>query len=274
MNSTPTVTVLLPTLNSERFLRETLQSIDAQSYRDFELLAVDSGSRDGTLAVLAEPWRFPVRVLDAKGKNLAESLNLGVEQAAGRFIARIDGDDLAEPERLALQVAFLDANPRAVLVGGQLRIIDEWGASLGTRAYPTEPERVRRGLSVRCVIAHPAVMFRRQAAIAAGLYDPRPPLGQCEDYDFWLRLLGQGELANLGVAVLRYRIHGGALKATRTRNMLKATLAIKGRAVARGHLEPSFDFLWSTLGQMALLALPASWVYSLFVRVELTAPAK
>src|SRR5262245_45305329 len=111
MNSTPTVTVLLPTMNSERFLRETLQSIDAQSYRDFELVAVDSGSRDGTLALLAEPWSFPVRVLDATKLNLAESLNLGVERAAGRFIARIDADDLAAPERLALQVAFLDANP-------------------------------------------------------------------------------------------------------------------------------------------------------------------
>lgn len=269
-----TVTVLLPTMNSERFLRETLESLDAQTYRDFELLVVDSGSRDGTLAILRESWSFPVRVLDASRKNLPESLNLGIEAATGRYIARIDGDDVAEPERLALQVAFLEASPQTALIGGQIRIIDERGASLGARTYPTDPQQVRRGLAVKNVIAHPAVMFRRQAAIAAGLYDPRPPLGQCEDYDLWLRLLGQGELANLDVPVLRYRLHGGALKATRTRNILKATLQVKGRAFSRGHLKPSFGLAWSSAAQLALLALPASWVYSLFARIELTAPAK
>lgn len=261
-------------MNSERFLGETLRSLSAQTYRDFEVVVVDSGSRDGTLAILAEPWGFPVRVLDASGKNLPESLNLGIEQARGRYIARIDGDDVAEPERLALQVAFLDRNSKTVLVGGQIRIIDEHGNSLGSRTYPTDSHSVRRNLAVKNVIAHPAVMFRREAAIAAGLYDPRPPLGQCEDYDFWLRLLGQGDLANLDVAVLRYRLHGGALKATRTRSILKATLEVKRRAYARGHLEPSFNLAWSSVAQLALLALPASWVYSLFARVELTSPAK
>lgn len=268
------ITVLLPTMNSERFLRETLQSIAAQTYRDFEVVAVDSGSRDGTLGILADAWGFPMRVLDASGKNLPESLNLGIQQAAGEYIARIDADDVAEPERFGLQVSFLDAHPEAALVGGQIRIIDERGASLGTRRYPTDPQRVRQGLAVKNVIAHPAVMFRRQAALAAGLYDPKPPLGQCEDYDLWLRMLGQGELANLDVPVLRYRLHGGALKATRTRSILKATLQVKQRAFARGHLKPSFDLAWSSLAQLALLALPANWVYQLFARVELTGPAR
>lgn len=266
------VTVLLPTMNSERFLRETLQSLAAQTYREFEVVVVDSGSRDGTLAILGEAWPFPVRVLDAKGKNLPESLNLGIEQANGHYIARIDGDDVAEPDRLALQVAFLDANPQAALVGGQISIIDEHGKSLGSRVYPTAPQQVRRGLAVKNVIAHPAVMFRRAAAVAAGLYDPKPPLGQCEDYDLWLRLLSQGELANLDVPVLRYRLHGGALKATRTRSILKATLQVKQRAFVRGHLRPSFGLAWSSAAQLALLGLPASWVYALFARVEVTAP--
>lgn len=270
----PKVTVLLPTMNSERFLRETLASLSAQTYRDFELFVVDSGSRDGTLDILRESWGFPVRVLDASGKNLPESLNLGIRESTSRYVARIDGDDVAEPERLALQVSFLDANPSAVLVGGQIRIIDEHGASLGARTYPTEARSVRRGLAVKNVIAHPAVTFRREAAVAAGLYDPKPPLGQCEDYDLWLRLLGQGELANLDTQVLRYRLHGGALKATRTRNILKATLEVKRRALAHGHLKPSFELAWSSAAQLALLALPANWVYSLFTRVELTAPAK
>jgi GT2 family glycosyltransferase len=274
MTSPAKVTILLPTMNSERFLRETLQSIAGQSYRDFEVVVVDSGSRDGTLAILGESWNFPVRVLDARGKNLPESLNLGIEQASGRYIARIDGDDLAEPERLALQVAFLENNPQVALVGGQISIIDEHGASLGTRIYPTDAARVRRELAVKNVIAHPAVTFRREAAIAAGLYDPRPPLGQCEDYDLWLRLLSQGELVNLAVPVLRYRLHGGALKATRTRSILKATLEVKRRAFTRGHLKPSFGLAWSSLAQLLLLGLPAGLVYSLFARVELTAPSK
>ena len=274
MTSACRVSVLLPTMNSERFLRETLQSLEAQTYRDFELVVVDSGSHDATRAILAEPWSFATRVLDASGKNLPESLNLGIMQAAGEYIARIDADDLAEPERFVLQVAFLDQHPQAVLVGGQILIIDEDGRSLGARTYPTDPGRVRRGLAVKNVIAHPAVMFRRCAAVAAGLYDPKPPLRQCEDYDLWLRLMGQGELANLDVVVLRYRLHEGALKATRTRAILKATLQVKGKAFARGHLKPSFGLAWSSIGQLALLALPAKWVYTLFRRVELTMRAE
>jgi GT2 family glycosyltransferase len=221
----PTISVVLPFRDAERFLAEAVHSILAQEFTDFELLAVDDGSRDRSVAILKSLAKCDerVRVLDAGGKGLPAALNLGIRSAAGRYVARMDGDDVALPQRFLEQVAALERHPNLVVVGSAVEQIDDRGRLLETAWYPVKPDTIRAVLkSGRCCLCHPATMIRRDALLAAGGYRTSVPL--TEDFDLWLRLARLGDLHNLDRPLLRYRLHPGSVAFHRTREQLTSLL--------------------------------------------------
>jgi len=193
----PLVSVLLPACNAASTLPAALDSLLAQTLADFEVVAVDDGSTDGTAAVLAEYARRDprVRVLAAPHAGIAPALNTALAAARGRFLARMDADDLARPERLARQAAALEAEPGLGLVAcrveyggcrrscaGYARYVD-WTNTLLT------PEAISLHRFVESPLAHPSVMFRPEVAQEHGGYRSGPfP----EDYELWLRWLEAG----------------------------------------------------------------------------------
>jgi hypothetical protein len=211
----PRVSVILPARDGGAYLADAVASILAQSFADLELLLIDDGSRDGAVAALAPlAARDPrLRLLANPGAGLVAALNFGLGQARGELVARMDADDVARPERLARQVAFLDASPDVALVGAQVAFIDAAGAPTGERSYfPTAPAAVAAALAARgCVIRHPTIVARKAALLAAGGY--RAPCERAEDYDLWLRLSERARLANLPKVLLAYRVHGGQTSA-------------------------------------------------------------
>ncbi|NIC41033.1 glycosyltransferase [Aquabacterium sp. A08] len=210
--STPTVSVVLPVYNGGLYLPLALDSILAQRYTDFELLVIDDGSTDQSLAVLqAYAAQDPrVRVVSRANQGLVATLNEAIGLAQGRYIARMDADDIALPDRLGLQVAYLDSNPQCVCVGSAVELMDELGRKLVVwPQYPDNETIQREALKGHTTICHPAATMRKDALVASGGY--RASMYPTEDLDLWLRLGELGQLANLPKVLLRYRMHSGSI---------------------------------------------------------------
>lgn len=213
----PALSVLLPCRDAEPWLPECLASLEEQTETDFEVVAVDDGSRDGTRRLL-EAWaaRDPrVRVLDGGGGGLVPALRLAAGAARGRLLARMDADDIALPDRLAAQRRFLEERGDLAACGTGVRYFPREAAGSGYRRYEGwlnslhAPEAIGRDLFVECPVAHPTLMIRADAYRRVGGY---LPVGWPEDYDLIMRL----HLAGMGVAnvprvLLRWRISPGRL---------------------------------------------------------------
>ncbi len=204
----PLVTVLLPVRDGGAFVAEAIGSILAQTFDALELLVVDDGSGDATPAIVggfaAQDRR--VRVLTQSPLGLVAALNRGLAEARGAYVARIDADDVAMPERLARQAAALDAHESVAAVGSACHVIDRAGAVQGHRYPPTEPEAIRSALRRGNCMLHPTMMLRRAAVLKAGAY--RAAFRLAEDFDLWLRLSEHHDLMNLPECLVGYRWHG------------------------------------------------------------------
>jgi glycosyltransferase involved in cell wall biosynthesis len=205
----PDVSVILPVWNGERFLEEALASILLQTLGSLELIVIDDGSTDRTEAIVRQFAREDPRVVLVRQKHLGmgHALNAGIRVAGGRYLARMDADDIAAPSRLEKQVAFLEANPSCVAVGSNVEAIDAHGHSIGHLAFPGTHREILHALMAGATraLAHPTVLMRKDAVVEVGGY--RQERCPTEDLDLWLRLAAIGELANLGESLLRYRRH-------------------------------------------------------------------
>ncbi len=204
----PSVSVVMPVHNAARYLRRAMESVLAQSYADFELLALDDGSSDASVNVLRVfAQRDPrVRLYALRRQGLVATLNLGIELARGRWIARMDADDISAPARFRQQVDWLEANPDGVAVGCQVLMVDPHGLPLTYVNFPLgHGAIVARLLGGRGGLPHPGSMFTREAASRVGGYDAR--FEAAEDVDFFLKLSCEGRMVNLPQVLLQYRVH-------------------------------------------------------------------
>jgi glycosyltransferase involved in cell wall biosynthesis len=203
----------MPVYNGERYLRPALDSILAQTFADFELIAVDDGSRDASLPTLREyeAKDSRVRVVSRANTGIVGALNDGLDAARGELIARMDADDISLPQRLEKQVAFLRANPDHVLVGSQVMLIDPEGADLcPKRDTEFTHDRIDSAhLNHRWPLVHPTVLMRKSALDAVGRY--RTKYQWLEDLDLFLRLAEVGKLSSVPDVLLRYRLHTGSV---------------------------------------------------------------
>jgi GT2 family glycosyltransferase len=206
---TPTVSVSMAVYDAERWLAEAVESILGQSFADFELIAVDDGSRDGSRAILESfAARDPrVRVIARPHGGLVATRNAALAAARGELVAVMDADDVAHPERLARQVAYLRAHPEVLAVGAEVEIVDPDGWPIRKGGLPLEHAAIDAALlrGRGEAITHPVATFRREALLAVGGY--REAYHHAEDLDLCLRLAERGRLANLPETLLRYRHH-------------------------------------------------------------------
>ena len=225
MNASPRVSFIVPAFNEQpAVLRESIESVRVQTFADFECIVVDE-STDAELAqacreLCAADPRF-IYVHPERRLGLAGSLNLALERARGELIARFDSDDVCMPERLALQVAFMDRHPGVAVLGGGIEVIDDDGRTLAFRHYPRTHPAIERGMQLTSTVAHPTVMFRREAAITHGAYDASFRFS--EDLDVWLRWQNAGlKFANLPEVLVKYRQKSTSRRALHWRFNLRA----------------------------------------------------
>lgn len=204
-SSMPRVTVLMSVYNGAAFLATAIRSILDQSFQDFEFLIFDDGSKDETPRIL-ESFQDPrIRVVRTENRGIGRALERGVVEAQGAYLARMDADDIALPDRLRRQVEFLDRNPDIGVVTGDHQQMNVEGDPLPTPPDPTlqSPAVIAWKLIWQNVILHPLVMIRLDVLRRTGLnYDPT---SVCEDYDLWTRLMFRTRFAHLPGVLLHYR---------------------------------------------------------------------
>ena len=230
----PTVAVLMPFRNAAAFIEEAVRSVLAQTWRDFELIAVDDGSTDDSLSIvtaLADQDRR-VRVLANTGEGIADALETARGRTKAPFLARMDADDIAAPDRLERQMRFLEEHPEVVAVGGDVVLIDADGNVARRMDYPKGDEACRRFLTRGSPLCHPAVTLRAEAVARVGGY--RAAFEPAEDYDLWLRLTQIGAIDNLDTVVLAYRRHP---ESTTARRGVDQSVAAARAYLSRLHAE-------------------------------------
>lgn len=201
----PAVSVVMAVRNGERFLNEAVDSILAQTFDDFEFIVVDDASQDSTLRLLQEYPDVRLRIVrNEVHMGLSASLNRGIRMARGRYIARMDADDVSYPERFARQVQLLDARPDLGLVGSWYSIIDQSGSETGRRWVPHDHHGIAWMLQFCSAFAHSAVMIRRRVLDSVGLYDET--LTYAMDYELWRRVAEKSRTANVMEFLLKWRI--------------------------------------------------------------------
>lgn len=189
------------------YLPEALASLEAQTFKDFEVCLWDNGSTDGSLEEARRwlPGRLRGRVVRGVPLPLHECLARMVEEAQTEFVARMDGDDVCLPERFESQISAILKNPELGIVGGQCIYIGPDGAQLPDQeVLPARHDDILTQMLFRSALTHPALLFRRAAILAVGNYRLPKPI---EDFDLYLRMARSYQLMNLGNAVLKYRIH-------------------------------------------------------------------
>ncbi len=212
MEKAPLISVILPVYNGGPFLRETLEALLGQSLGDFELIIINDGSTDDSEAIILSFSDPRIRYLPQTNQGFIASLNRGIAVAKGKYIARIDADDVCLPDRFAQQASLLNDRPHVSVVGCFITFIDENGKETGIwpedRATVTNKD-IRRALPHFNCIAHPGVMARAEVFRE---YPYRASQKHIEDYDLWLRLAGDGKvMEKLPVPLLLYRVHSGSV---------------------------------------------------------------
>ena len=202
----PAVSVIMPVYNGAAHLREAIDSILAQTMRDFELIVVDDASRDGSRDIVRAVSDARVRLVEQeRNRGVAAALNRGIADACGRYLARMDADDASRPGRLERQVAFLEANPGCGIVGTWTEI---WSGDRPTdraHRHPTDSLTLKFESLFDTQFVHSSVMLRKEVIDRCGSYPETGFSPYPEDFALWSKIARHFGMANLPEQLLVYR---------------------------------------------------------------------
>lgn len=220
--SQPLVSAVITAYNNDRTIRESVESVALQSFRDFEIILVDDGSTDGTEEI-GKSYVPRVRYLRQPNGGSAAARNAGVRAAQGKYIAFLDGDDIAVPNRLEVQVAAMESRPNVGLAYGNIYLMDACGGKVrlrrGTGRYRSG--RVTRHLAIKNFVPFSTIMLRRDLLVEIGLFDES--IRSSEDWDMLVRLSQRCECLYIDQPLVKYRIAPGS----KTSNVEEKELAYK-----------------------------------------------
>jgi glycosyltransferase involved in cell wall biosynthesis len=254
----PLVSVVMVTCNVERFLAEAIDSILNQSCRDFEFVIVDFGSTDRSMEIIANYAAKDSRVKlhQAPHCALPAARNAACALAHGQYLAVMDADDVAAPDRLKWEIDFMERNPEVGLLGGATEWIDAAGRVLRQDRFPAQDREIKAALEARFPFCHPTALIRKEAFALAGGY--RPAFVVAHDYDLFLRISEHYRCANLEEVVLRYRIHPYQVSMHKRRQQTICKIAAAASASARRSGNPDPLDSTGTITSQTLLRLGVS----------------
>ena len=248
MNNSVRVSVIMPVYNDYKFLESAINSILTQSFKDYELIICNDGSSNKECLNILAKYRSNEKVIILDNENnlgLPKSLNRCIDVASGKYIARMDGDDISLVDRLETEVCFLDENHDIDAVSSFASIIDEFDVCNGSIKYPLCPtfKQVLEGSK----FVHPASMFRKEALLDVGCYrtDLLSTKGRCEDYDLWCRLYEKKHnCCNIDSVLIFYREEQNSYR-KRSKISYKYNYLVKLEWRKKfKHLKPSFKSIF------------------------------
>lgn len=240
----PPLSVIMSVYNNGAHLDQAIWSVRQQSFGAFELLIMDDGSTDESAAIISRHAVDDSRIIAAHQPNrgLVAALNRMLAKASAPLIARMDGDDVAHPDRFARQMAYMKAKPETIVLGTQIRLIDYDGAPLPKKVFrPLAHDAIVASFGKSASFAHNSVIYQAAAVRAVGGY--RAAFRHCEDLDLWLRLAPRGQFANLPDYLVDYRIYPGQVSQRHlVEQTINATIAILfNNYIGRGAPDPLGD---------------------------------
>ena len=231
--SAPPISTVMVTRDVESFLDRAIVSIVEQTFNEFEFVIVDFGSTDRSKSIAhhyaVRDQRIKYREIHCS--NLAEARNASCQFATGKYIALMDADDIAQPNRLEKQFEFLEAHPDVGVLGSSTEWIDATERTLGVHTPPLSDAEIRARLKAGSPFWQPSVMLRKETFSLVNGY--RTIFAQAEDYDLWLRMAEHSRCANLREPLLKYRIHSHQLSVRRRSEQTTCVLAAQASAAAR-----------------------------------------
>lgn len=223
MNSIPLVTVLMPVYNGEKYLREAIESILSQTFKDFELLIINDGSSDSSEEIILSYKDSRIEyVKNEQNIRLIATLNKGLELAKGKYIARMDADDISIVSRLDKQVRFLEENPTIGLLGSAFEVI-----GIGSKkSYPIVDHEIRFSLLFLNTFLHSSVIFRKELCVTNNLFFDNKYI-HAEDYKLWTELMFKTNVYNLDEALVKYRVHDNQISQIHSKEQIEITQKIQ-----------------------------------------------
>ena len=204
MKQQPLISVVLSVYNGEKYLAEAIESILTQTYENFEFIIIDDGSTDKSLEIIKSYSDRRIVLISRENRGLVSSLNEGIEKAKGKYIARMDADDISFNTRFEEQVTFMEANKSIGVCGTAIIGFGE-GMVERISTYATQNSRLQTELLFSSIFAHPTVMIRREILVVHNLKYEKESL-HAEDFALWVTLAQYTKFVNLKKPLLKYRI--------------------------------------------------------------------
>jgi glycosyltransferase involved in cell wall biosynthesis len=228
------VSVIMPVYNSEKYLKAAIESVLSQSYENIELIVVDNASVDSTREIVLSYTDSRIRLVKNEiNSGIVYSRNKGIELATGSFVATLDSDDIAMPDRLARQVDFLERHPEYGMCGTFYNLIDGQDKFLRKVVYPTGSRDIKTHLTLGNCFGNSTIMIRSHIAKELRY---RKEFEIIEDYDLWYRISRMSEVANLPFFGTAYRMHGNNLSVEKVNEMLMLVKKMNGRILTDLHI--------------------------------------
>jgi len=269
-NIKPLVSIIMPVYNPGKYLIEAIESILNQTFSNFELIIVDDASIDNSWKTIKSYAKKDSRIVAIKNKiNLGVSLtsNIGISQAKGKFLARMDADDISTLDRLEKQVNFLKRNPQVVVVGGQCTIVDENDQIVGFKKFPTENKQIR-DMIFWAVPIQQGYMMINKSLLPKNFVWYSPSKFSAEEVDLYFNLLKFGQFANLSDNLYFYRQISTSLSHQNPKKTFFITLKSRFNAIKNG-FKPSLFAILINLAEITVISiLPNQVIMSLWYSIR------
>jgi len=260
------VSVLMPVLNGLPYLKDSIDSILSQTFKDFEFVIVNDLSTDGTTELLNDYAKKDkrVRILQNKtNKGIVFSLNRGLKESSGDYVVRMDSDDIAINDRIEKQVEAMDKDPDIAVMGSAASYIDATGNELGIITIP----ELDSSILIRSPLNHSTAIIRRKHLTQYGIYY-KEEFYSAQDYFLWLRLSKVGKISALNDILLKYRLTKDNSINKKTKEILWDTLMAKKYAIFVLKIKPNAKAIIKMFLELILLLLPAKVVLFLHLKIS------
>lgn len=264
----PIISVIMPNYNCEKYLRTSIESILGQTFTNFEFIIIDDGSTDNSWDIIQEYAQNDARIVaiqNPENLKICKTLNRWLEIARGKYIARMDSDDISMPDRFQLQVDFLESHPDVGILWGTMEMMDEKGEVYSRRIYNITDQKIRDKIFRYSPFCHPAIMMRTDILKKSGGYNPE--LVYAEDYDMYFRIGMHSQFANLTETLIRYRMFEWNSTSKKLKQMESWTIRIREKAIKEYGYNMNFgDRLYNTLQRISMYIVPWKvkiWLFNL-----------
>jgi glycosyltransferase involved in cell wall biosynthesis len=268
MTKTPLVSIITPVYNNEEYIREALESIIIQNFKDFEAIIIDDYSSDNSYSIITEykdrDNRFKI-FKNPRRTGAGDTRNFGLNNATGKYIAVFDSDDIMFPQRLSKQLNFMEKDDNIMIgvCGSNVELIDNSGKVLGIKKFPEGHDACIKSLFYRSPFCHSSTIIRKQLFQDYGYYIS----DVAHDYDLWFRLHDKTHFHNLQDILVKYRLHNKNISVDKIEKQYYTISKARKKLDTSNYKVPFFSKIYFIIGGIIIKFIPNDKIFSIYNKV-------